>query len=95
MNETKTYVGLFIISPDKAESIGDVTGSIGTIISENSGNIEKENMIGKKELSYPIQKKKEALYYELTFTASPDSVEKMMKQFRINTDILRILIENS
>ena len=93
MENTKSYTGLFIIMPEKQDSIEDVTGSINSIITEHSGTIDKENMMGKKALAYPIKKKSEGVYYEVTFSSLPGTIEKMMKQFRINTDILRTLID--
>ena len=81
--------------PEKQDSIDEVTGSIGSIISENSGSIVKENMMGKKALAYPIKKRTEGVYYEVQFTAQPETVSSMMRQFRINTDILRTLIDKN
>ena len=93
MENARSYSGLFIIVPEKEDSIDEVKKTIGSIISENSGNIVKENIMGKKTLAYPIKKKTEGIYYEVTFDADPGSVSGMMKQFRINTDILRTLID--
>ena len=93
MENTKSYTGLFIIIPEKQDSIEDVTGSINTIIKEHSGTVANENMMGKKTLAYPIKKKTEGVYYEVTFSAMPEDITKMMRQFRINTDILRTLID--
>lgn len=95
MENTRSYSGMFIITPDKQDSMDDVTKSIGSIISENSGNVVNDNVLGKKTLAYPIKKKSEAVYYEVSFTALPESVAKMMRQFRINTDILRALIDKN
>jgi len=92
MANVKSYNGLFIISPDKKESLGEVKLSIGSVISENSGKVAKENEIGEKKLAYPINKKTEGVYYEVSFTAPSESIDRMMKQFKINTDILRTLI---
>ena len=77
MEKSRSYSGLFIITPDKEGEIDEITGGIGSVITENSGSIVKENMIGKKTLSYPIQKKAEAIYYEVTFTALPESVTSL------------------
>jgi len=93
MEKTRSYLGLFIIAPEKQDTIDEVTGSISSVISDNSGNIVKENMMGKRQLAYPIKKKEEAVYYEVSFDALPEAVSKMMRQFRINTDILRTLID--
>jgi len=95
MEKTKSYSALFIIVPEKEESIDELKNSISSVISDNSGNIVGENMAGKKALAYPIQKKTQGIYYEVTFTALPGSVAKMMRQFQINTDILRALIDKN
>lgn len=92
MTNVKSYTGLFIISPDKKDSLGEVKSSIGGVISENSGKVVKETEMGEKRLTYPIKKKTEGVYYEVSFTAPSESVSKMMRQFQINTNILRALI---
>ncbi|MEA3489443.1 MAG: 30S ribosomal protein S6 [Candidatus Omnitrophota bacterium] len=93
MEKTKSYTGLFIIAPEKEDSLEEVKNGIGAVINENSGNIQKENLMGKRAFAYPIKKKKAGIYYEVTFTTLPGSVSGMMRQFRINTDLLRTLID--
>lgn len=95
MENTRSYSALFIITPEKEEMIDEVKKNIGSVISENSGNIQKENIMGKKNLAYPIKKKGEGIYYEVVFTALPESVSGMMRQFQINTDIMRALIDKN
>ncbi|MDD4956975.1 MAG: 30S ribosomal protein S6 [Candidatus Omnitrophica bacterium] len=95
MENKISYSGLFIVTPEKEEAIDEIKGCITSIITENSGNIVKENMMGKRTLAYPIKKKATGIYYEVTFTAPPESVGDMMRLFRINTDILRTLIEKN
>jgi len=92
MTNVKSYTGLFIISPDKKDSLGEVKSSIGSVISENSGKVVKETEVGEKKLTYPIKKKTEGVYYEVSFTAPSESISRMMRQFQINTNILRTLI---
>ena len=93
MENIKKYSGLFIIVPEKVDSLDEVKTGISTVIGEHSGEIVSDTLIGKKMLAYPIQKHKEAVYYEVTFTAIPTDVPRMMRQFRINTDILRALVD--
>ena len=95
MENIRSYSGLFIIAPEKQETLDEVKSAIGTIISDNSGSITKENLMGKRQLAYPIKKRSEGLYYEVNFTAQPETVQKMMRLFRINTDILRTLIDKA
>ena len=93
MENTRSYLGMFIISPDKEESLDDVKNSISAVISDNSGTVVEDNMKGKKKLSYPVKKKTEGIYYEVVFNADPGTIAKMMRQFQINVDILRALID--
>ncbi len=93
MENIKKYSGLFIIIPEKVDSIDEVKSGISAVIGEHSGKIVSDTLIGKKTLAYPIKKRKEAVYYEVTFTAIPTDVPRMMKKFRINTDILRTLVD--
>ncbi len=95
MEKTKSYVGLFIIIPEKQDVIDEVKSKITTSITENSGSIVEENMIGKRDLAYPIKKKEEGVYLELTFSAEPASIAKIKRQCEINTDILRTLIDRN
>lgn len=92
MENAKSYICLFIITPEKNDSVEEVKNRIHSVISENSGNVVKTNMLGKKTLSYPIKKKKEGIYCEVIFTAPADTIEKMMRLFQINTDLLRAVI---
>ncbi|MDP8299939.1 MAG: 30S ribosomal protein S6 [Candidatus Tantalella remota] len=95
MEKARSYAGLFIIVPEKLDTIDEMKEAIGSVIGENSGKIDKENLMGKRTLAYPIKKKTEGVYYEVIFTAAPGSIAQMTKQFRINTDILRTLIDKN
>jgi len=92
MENTKTYSGLFIITPDKEASIDALKEDIGAVISENSGEISETKLIGKKRLAYPINKKTEGIYLEVLFIAPTKAIAKLVRQFQINTDILRTLV---
>lgn len=94
MEKEKSYTALFIIVPEKAEVMDEMKEAIGTIIKENSGKIEKEDEIGKKALAYPIKKHTTGVYYEVVLSALPSGIAAMNRQFRINTDILRTLIDS-
>lgn len=92
MENMNSYSGLFIIIPEKIDSVEDVKSAIHTVISENSGNIVSTNILGKKILSYPIKKKTEGVYCEVIFKAPPETIAGMTRLFQINTDLLRTII---
>ena len=93
MENTRSYSGLFIITPELLETMEDVQGKIKAIISDNAGEVVSENMMGKKVLAYPFDKKTEGIYYEIVFNAPPESIEKITKQCGISTDIMRTVID--
>ncbi len=93
MEEKRAYSGLFIISPDKEDAADAVENDIKSIINENSGNVVGEKKIGKKHLACPMKKKKDGVYYEVAFNALPSAIERITRLCRINTDILRTLID--
>ena len=93
MEKTESYSGLFIIDPEKESAIDDVKTSIGSVISDNSGSIAGENMMGKRRLAYPIKKKTEGIYYQVQFDAPPEAITKITRQCQINLDILRTIID--
>jgi small subunit ribosomal protein S6 len=93
MEQLKSYSGLFIIDPEKEEAFEEVKGSINGVITEYSGKIEKEEVLGKRKLAYPIKKNEEGVYYRVYFTARPEGVPKMSRQFRITSTVLRYLID--
>lgn len=90
--KTKSYSGVFIIYPEKEETIDQAKNVVKSIINNHSGKIVDEKPAGKRTLPYPIKKKNEGIYYELVFTALPSSIEKIKRLFDIDPNIMRTLI---
>jgi small subunit ribosomal protein S6 len=87
------YEGLFIIKPDlKEEDVKNVSKAIIDTVSKNGGSIKKEEGWGKKQLVYPIRKFKEGYYYKLNFEVLPGAVSKLEGTYKLNPDILRVMI---
>lgn len=87
------YEGLFILKPDiKEEDLKNVYKAIGEAVTKNGGTINKEESWGKKFLTYPVKKAKEAYYYKLDFAAPAAAVVKLEGTYKLNADILRTMI---
>jgi small subunit ribosomal protein S6 len=93
MEKARSYIGVFIVDPEKEDTLEAIKKDITSVISDNSGKVIKENLIGQKPLAYPIMKKETGIYLEVTFDIEPQAIEKISRQFRINTDLLRTLID--
>ena len=89
----ENYEGLFIIKPEiTEEAVKGVYKVISDSVVKNGGSIKKEDLWGKRQLAYPVKKAKEAYYYKLDFTALPSAVEKLEAGYRLNADILRMMV---
>ena len=87
------YEGLFIAKPDlKEDDVKNLFKIISEAVSKNGGTITKEESWGKKQLAYPVKKFKEGYYYKLDFTAPADAIAKMDAVYKLNQDILRVMI---
>ncbi len=87
------YEGLFIIKPDlKEEEVKNAFKTICDAITKAVGTVIKEEPWGKKALAYSIKKYKEGYYYKVDFSISPDAVQKLEASYKLNTDILRMMI---
>ena len=93
MEKKSEYQAMFIIDPAKEASMDEVYDRIKKIIGDNAGTVTEEKKVGKKQLAYPVNKKKEGVYYKVEFSAPPSSLEKISRLYRIDTDILRALID--
>ena len=93
MSQAGNYEGLFIIKPDiKEEDTKNIYKAISDSVTKNGGNINKEDVWGKKQLAYPVKKFKEGYYYKLDFAAPTSAISKLEEAYRLNPDILRTMI---
>ena len=87
------YEGLFIIkSETKEEDLKNVFKGITDAVTKNGGTMNKEESWGKKQLAYPVKKAKDGYYYKLEFTAPAEAIAKMEAGYKLNSDILRMMI---
>ncbi len=92
----REYEGLFIIRPDlDDEGIKRVEQQIKVDVQKNQGKILYSKFKGKKKLSYPIKKRTEGIYLIINFNIHPEQISNLNRTYRLNNDILRIVIVRS
>ena len=62
------------------------------IIEEHKGKLEKQDDWGRKDLAYPIKKKKTGFYLYWEFKLEPQDLSKIDKKLKIEEGVLRYLI---
>ena len=92
MAETRTYEVIFIVDPDAAE--GDVmklSEGVQKIITDQGGSITKTEMMGKRQLAYEINHKKDGTYVLLEVEGSGGEIAEVERRMRVNDQILRYM----
>ena len=90
----KKYEAMFVIRPDLSEDERkNLFNQIKDAVTKNSGSISLDSVWAeKRKLSFPIKKHKEGLYYLLNFSLSTQAVSGIEQIYKINENILRVLI---
>lgn len=88
----RNYELVLVIDPDLTSADQKkLVEKVIKIVEEVKGKVNKTTDWGKKELAYPIKKKKMG-YYLLCFLSLPeDGVEKIDKKLKVEEGIIRFL----
>lgn len=87
----RNYEIMFIIDP-KHEDISQISERIKGYVTENKGNIKNEENMGLRKLEYKVKNKEKGRYYLLQFEATPESINEIEREIKIDEDIIRYLI---
>jgi len=88
----KEYEALFVIDPEKEKSIKEVISSVTDAIINAKGAVIKEVNWGRQKLAYHIKKSAEGICYKLDFSVDPLKISELNNNFKLNANILRVMI---
>lgn len=88
------YEAMFIIKPDLSEEDKNTLfKQVQDSVTKNGGSISSGNLWSeKKKLYFPLKKYQEGIYYLLSFELASDGVDKIRLAYKLNENILRVLI---
>ena len=89
MNEYELTV---LVHPDLEAKIDDVLGKVRTLITDNGGEITKEDNWGKKKLAYTIKGQDFAVYAYFEVKLPADAPLKISNVLNITEEALRYLL---
>ncbi|MEK9170512.1 MAG: 30S ribosomal protein S6 [Patescibacteria group bacterium] len=84
--EKKSYELSFLVVNKGDENV------VESVISRHGAEVTDHGMVSEVRLSYPIKKNKIAHFGFLYFLSSPEEVEKISHDLKLNPVILRILV---
>ena len=87
------YEAVVVFEPNLSDSdVSQQIEKIETVIKAHDGTLEKQDIWGRRELAYIIQKKSFGIYAVLVFSGDSSLVTDLRRQLRINDVVLRSLI---
>lgn len=88
------YEAMFIVKANLAEEEKKALfGQIQDIIAKNNGSVLRADIWSeKRKLCFMIKKQQEGIYYLVSFSLASEAVAKIREAYRINENILRVLI---
>ncbi len=92
MAEKRTYEVMYIAAPETAdEDVTKLNESLQQIIENGGGSIVKTDVMGRRKLAYPINKKTEGFYTLFEIEGSGQEIAELERRMRINDAIIRYL----
>ena len=90
----KKYEAMFILKPDLTEEAKKaLLTQISEVIVKNGGTVTQASIWAeRKRLFFSIRKYQEGLYYLINFDLPPEAVVKIVQVYKLNEDVLRVLI---
>jgi small subunit ribosomal protein S6 len=83
---------MFIVNPDAGdEEVLKLSEGVQKIITGQGGSITKTEMMGKRQLAYEINHKKDGTYVLLEVEGSGAEIAEVERRMRVNDQILRYM----
>jgi len=90
--DTRTYEVIFIVDPAAAEEeVMKLSEGVQKIITGQGGSITKTEMMGKRQLAYEINHKRDGTYVLLEVEGSGREIAEVERRMRVNDQILRYM----
>jgi small subunit ribosomal protein S6 len=90
--EKRTYEVVFIINPEADEAeVMRLTEAVQKIITDQGGSVTKTEMMGKRQLAYEINHKRDGVYVLLEVDGSGAEIAELERRMRVNDRILRYM----
>ncbi len=92
MADKRTYEVMYVIGAETAdEDIAKLNETIEQIVEKEGGSIVITELMGRRKLAYPINKKTEGYYVLFEIEGSGQEIAELERRMRVNDAILRYL----
>ena len=92
MADKRSYEVVFIVDPDAADDeVMRLSENFQKIITDQGGRIVKTEMMGRRQLAYEINHKREGSYILLEVEGSGAEIAELERRMRVNDRVLRYM----
>jgi small subunit ribosomal protein S6 len=89
----RSYELMVLVDPEVDERTVEPTlNKFLEVVTNEGGTVDNVDIWGRRHLAYPIQKKSEAIYAVVNFTAEPATSTELDRLLTLNESILRTKI---
>lgn len=89
---TSTYELTVVYSPLAADQQKKAFESLEQLVKSRGGEVLSSEVLGKRNLAYPIKKQTEGVYGVLLLVLAPDGPAAIDADLRVNEEVLRYLL---
>jgi len=90
--DKRTYEVVFIVDPDAEDAeVMRLTEAVQKIITDQGGSVTKTEMMGRRQLAYEINHRRDGVYVLLEVEGSGAEIAELERRMRVNDRILRYM----
>ncbi|MEO6392577.1 MAG: 30S ribosomal protein S6 [Pyrinomonadaceae bacterium] len=90
--EKRTYEVVFIVAPTMAEDdLNQLSTSLQQIVTSQGAEIVKAEIMGRRQLAYPIGRVNEGQYVLFELTGNGSEIAELERRMRVNDQIMRYI----
>lgn len=92
MADKRTYEIVFIVNPDADDAeVMRMTEAVQKILTDQGASVTKTEMMGRRQLAYEINHKRDGVYVLLEVEGSGAEIAELERRMRVNDRILRYM----
>ncbi|HZI18724.1 MAG TPA: 30S ribosomal protein S6 [Pyrinomonadaceae bacterium] len=92
MAEQRVYEVLFIVDPATGdEDLTRLTDNLSNIITEQGGNVTRNETLGRRHLAYRVNNKNEGVYVLFEVEGTGREIAELERRMRVSDQVMRYL----
>lgn len=92
MAQNRTYEVMYIAAPENSDDdVAKLNETITQLVEKEGGSIVSTEVMGRRKLAYPINKKTEGVYTLFEISGSGQEIAELERRMRVNDAVIRFI----